>query len=115
MGNLDDSKVELLGFILFGCGEVPNSTGVKEEEILNDADRDSCFVWENCDENDAQINPSATKIFDGLDNDCDIPVDEDYDILVDNDGGEFGDDAIGYCLVILINYATERIINCRTK
>ena len=81
---------------LFGCGEVPTTTETKEEEILNDADGDGFFESEDCDDNDAQINPNASEICDGLDNDCDGVNDEDVQntYYVDGDSDGFGNPLI---------------------
>ena len=59
-----------------------------------DADGDGYTVDDgDCDDNDVSINPAATEICDGLDNDCDGEIDEEvtttYYIDVDGDG--FGD------------------------
>ena len=53
-------------------------------ELLIDADEDSFISAEDCDDNDASVNPSATELCDGLDNDCDGETDEEY---IDDDEG----------------------------
>ena len=50
----------------------------------------------DCDDGDAAVNPSATELCDGLDNDCDTVVDEDDAVdasawYLDADGDGFGD------------------------
>ena len=53
------------------------------------------FVSDNtdCDDSNATINPAATEICDGVDNDCDTAIDETGNIpfYADNDGDTFGD------------------------
>ena len=63
-----------------------------------DSDGDGFSVDEDCDDSSAAINPSASEICDGVDNDCDDLVDEQDDSLDASTGGEFyGDnDQDGY-------------------
>lgn len=49
-----------------------------------DADLDGVNVCDDCDDNDGSIFPGATERCDGLDNDCDGLIDEDFDL--DGDG-----------------------------
>ena len=70
-----------------GFGD-PNNTVV-------DCSAPAGFVLDNtdCDDSDASVNPSATEICDGIDNDCDGLVDEDGNttFYADTDGDGFGD------------------------
>jgi len=51
----------------------------------NDADNDGVSTCDgDCDDSDASINPGATEVCDGVDNDCDGAIDEGFD--QDNDG-----------------------------
>ncbi|MEZ4798272.1 MAG: MopE-related protein [Flavobacteriales bacterium] len=53
------------------------------------------YVSDNtdCDDTDININPSATEVCDGVDNDCDTQIDESGNIVfyADTDGDGFGD------------------------
>ena len=61
------------------------------ENLQSQIDDDNDGYSENqgdCDDNDAQVNPGATEIEDGIDNDCDGDIDEGFDI--DGDGYTVG-------------------------
>ena len=46
------------------------------DPAFQDYDDDGFFADTDCDDNDAQINPDADEIEDGVDNDCDATIDE---------------------------------------
>lgn len=55
-----------------GCGVVlEHDTGYYE-----DADGDGYQDYEDCDDEDAAVNPSADELCDGIDNNCDDNIDE---------------------------------------
>ena len=59
------------------------------DPLVIDADNDSDgFYWfQDCNENNASINPNAIEILDGIDQDCDTEIDETFlTIDSDNDG-----------------------------
>ncbi|MCB9699013.1 MAG: putative metal-binding motif-containing protein [Alphaproteobacteria bacterium] len=57
-----------------------------------DADNDGFNAAQDCNDNDASINPDAEEVCDGVDNDCDGRADEDLgaDYYTDADGDGFG-------------------------
>jgi hypothetical protein len=71
-------------------------TGTTGGSDTVDADLDGFPASEDCDDNDGTINPGATEICDGVDNDCDGEVDENvmdtYYRDADSDG--FGDSEV---------------------
>jgi hypothetical protein len=73
--------------------EVP----IEEEEVIQtDADGDGFNVEEDCDDNDALINPAADETCDGIDNNCDEQVDEGVTttFYADSDEDGFGNPSI---------------------
>ena len=60
-----------------------------------DGDGDGYYNTEDCDDDDADINPGAEEVCDGVDNDCDDDVDEDptdgTTYYADDDGDGYGD------------------------
>ncbi len=60
----------------------------------DDADGDGFSIATgDCDDTNAAINPAATEVCDGIDNNCDGTIDESGDLFyVDADGDGFGDD-----------------------
>ena len=63
---------------------------------MTDADGDGFFSNEDCDDNSADISPSAEEICDGFDNNCNGFADEDVTstFYVDSDGDGFGNENI---------------------
>ncbi|MBK7755830.1 MAG: hypothetical protein IPI35_05325 [Deltaproteobacteria bacterium] len=76
--------------------EPPVDTAVEppDEEVI-DADGDGSPSTEDCDDDDAAVNPDATETCDGLDNNCDGQTDEGVltTYTTDADGDGYGDDS----------------------
>ncbi len=81
--------------LFFACGEEAKTIEVNTEEPeveAFDADGDGYFGDEDCDDQDAQTNPNAEELCDGVDNNCDGQVDEGVRQVyyADEDGDGFG-------------------------
>lgn len=81
--------------LLFACGDEAKTIEVNTEEPeveSIDADGDGYFGEEDCDDQDAQTNPNAEELCDGVDNNCDGQVDEGVRQVYyeDEDGDGFG-------------------------
>ena len=78
-------------FLLIACSTAEKDTGI----IPRDADGDGFVEVEDCDDNNADINPDAEELCDGVDNNCDDEIDNDVtDALTfyeDYDEDGFGD------------------------
>lgn len=64
-----------------------------ETYFYKDKDNDGFFSYEDCNDDDPNINPNATEICDGIDNNCDGQEDEDLPLFIyylDNDSDGFG-------------------------
>jgi len=85
----------LLPMALAACDEPEDKpdTGPLEETGAPDADGDG-YYGDDCDDSDPSVNPGATEICDGIDNDCDGQIDEEVTTTYygDGDGDGFGDE-----------------------
>ena len=68
---------------------VPNDDAV----VVQDLDGDGYTSDEDCDDSSELVNPSATELCDGQDNNCDDQIDEGVlsTFYTDADGDGFGD------------------------
>ncbi len=68
-----------------------------ESIFFVDEDADGFYNYQDCDDNDASINPSMSETCDGIDNNCSGVIDEGlqlYTYYLDNDGDGYGDFAV---------------------
>ena len=81
----------LLPFVLLACSGTEKTTA-QENQILEDRDGDGFNQEEDCNDNDAAVNPNGTEICDGTDNNCDGEIDEGVQNIfyADSDGDGFG-------------------------
>ena len=61
--------------VLAGCPP-PNDTGKDTGPAPSDLDADGFSAGEDCNDNDANVNPAAAEICDGQDNNCDELADD---------------------------------------
>lgn len=79
------------------------SNELVEQLFAVDLDGDGFFSYEDCDDNNPNINPGLAETCDGLDNDCNGAIDDGLTQLtywrdVDGDGFGDGDRALDTCL-----------------
>jgi hypothetical protein len=58
------------------AGDIIITQGFQQPEVDNDLDNDGFTDLEDCDDNNAAINPAADEICDGIDNNCNVDIDE---------------------------------------
>ncbi len=82
------------------CGSDKDSgqPDVPQDTRVTDQDNDGFSPPEDCDDEDAAVNPGAQEVCDGIDNDCDELIDDEDDYLLgattwyaDGDADGFGD------------------------
>ncbi|MEC8380337.1 MAG: MopE-related protein [Myxococcota bacterium] len=88
----------LLCLWLFACSRTVTKPSVFEEEPVlpedSDSDGDGYAFYEDCDDNDPNVNENAIEICDGIDNNCNGDIDEGTlsFFYIDIDGDGFGDE-----------------------
>ncbi|MEC7983599.1 MAG: putative metal-binding motif-containing protein [Myxococcota bacterium] len=82
-------------FLLLSCRDSAKIDLTEEEIEVSDldSDGDGYLVSDDCNDNNAAINPSAVEICDGVDNNCSGEIDEGVStpFYADSDGDGFGD------------------------
>jgi hypothetical protein len=71
---------------------------IHESENCVDSDEDGYEAYMDCNDTNPDVNPGATEICNGVDDDCDGTVDEGCDTGSGTVGGGGGDDGSGLCL-----------------
>ena len=107
---------QLIPLLLISCvanTKIEVETGEIQEEFI-DADNDGVDARQDCNDEDASINPSAEEVCDGIDNNCDGEIDEGLLIIFypDQDEDGFGDGEIPAELCELIEGYTEDDQDC---
>ena len=81
-------------FGLLACNEATKEDSSEGGTISVDNDNDGFALGEDCDDNNANVNPSADELCDGVDNNCDGSVDENVATVfyADSDDDGYGGD-----------------------
>ncbi|MCB0579679.1 MAG: hypothetical protein KDD10_10270 [Phaeodactylibacter sp.] len=95
----------------------PEAFYYARQYFYRDQDNDGYFSYEDCDDDNATINPEAAEICDGIDNDCNGFIDDNiaiYTYFPDADGDGFGDaaTAIDTCLAAPPTGFVDNSLDC---
>lgn len=88
-----------------------------ESIFYKDDDGDGFLTYQDCDDSDPLINPAATEVCDGIDNNCSKEIDEDlllYTYYQDLDGDGFGNAnaPVDTCRANAINGYVVNALDC---
>ncbi|MFT4975619.1 MAG: hypothetical protein ACI8S6_001506, partial [Myxococcota bacterium] len=92
------SPLVLLSLLAFGCTNDGKDSDTGSADV--DLDADGFSDAEDCDDNDSAVNPDATEVCDGIDNDCNGDIDDEDSgvdtstastFYADSDGDGYGD------------------------
>ena len=81
----------LIPFLLLACSD-GDKDSTDDGDVVVDSDGDGFAAADDCDDNNADINPEAAETCDGMDNNCDGVIDEGVltTYYADADGDGYG-------------------------
>ncbi|MDM8002861.1 MAG: putative metal-binding motif-containing protein [Bacteroidota bacterium] len=92
-GDCDDTNPAIHPGAAEICGDGIDQNCTGSDAACNDVDEDG-YTTDDCDDSDPSVHPGAPEVCDGLDNDCDMEVDEGVDDMpvwyLDADGDGYG-------------------------
>lgn len=99
-GDCDDSNAQISGPITYYLDSDGDSFGTDStaQSLCQNPGLGFVTIGGDCNDSDPLINPNATEVCDGIDNDCDGVTDDGLAFVmyyVDADGDGFGDEATG--------------------
>src|SRR5690349_16458996 len=86
-----------------GMVVMPDSSAPPEDVPMVDIDMDGYLTPADCDDNDMTVNPGATEVCNGKDDDCrdgiDVGATDGTEYFADADGDAYGTDSVRLCAV----------------
>ena len=86
LSSMQTPSALLLGLTISGCAGMIGEAEYGVAVVMTDLDGDEFYQADDCDDENADINPNAEEICDDVDNDCDGLIDEDDPDLVSDTG-----------------------------